>query len=95
VDYVLLTLPATPDSVTFENGYDPHTTTAYTSPNNQKAYGVAASWGAGYEPTYVAVIDLQAALAAPRITNGYSGLHTVDPSVDLIATGIVRYVLVQ
>jgi hypothetical protein len=41
-------------------------------------------------PTRVAVIDLQAALAAPR-----SGVHTVDPSFDLIGTGVARYVQAQ
>ena len=84
VDYVVATLPATPDGNAFANGYDPHTTTAYTSPNNQKAYGVAASWASA--PTYVGVIDLAAALAAPR-----SGAHTISPTVNLLATGIVHY----
>ncbi len=86
VDYVLALLPNTPDGNAFSNGYDPHTTTAYTSPNTQKAYGVAASWATGV-PTYVAIIDLKAILAAAR-----TGPHTVSSAVDLLATGIVRYV---
>lgn len=86
VDYVLAVLPATPDGAPFANGFDPHTTTAYTSPNDQKAYGVAASWATG-TPSYLAVIDLAAALAAPR-----TGAHTISSSVNLLTTGIVRYV---
>jgi hypothetical protein len=88
VDYVVARLPPTPDGVAFSNGFDPHTTTAYTSPNNQKAYGLAASWGGSYYgATYIAVIDLQAILAAPR-----TGAHTVSSSVNLLTSGIVRYV---
>jgi hypothetical protein len=86
VDYVLANLPATPDGLAFQNGFDPHTTTAYTSPNNNNAYGVAASWPTG-KPSYVAVIDLKAALAAPR-----TGAHTISSAVNLLTTGIVRYV---
>jgi len=87
VDYVQATLPNTPDGNGFSAGYDPHTTTAYTSPNNGKAYGVIADWALGY-PSYLAVIDLQALLAAARTP----GTNTVDPSVDLIGSGILRYV---
>lgn len=90
VDYVAATLPATPDSCTFSAGFDPHTTTAYTSPNNGKAYGVVANWiygSSSYYPDYVAVVDLAALLAAPRS----SGTHSVDPSYDLVANGVVTY----
>ena len=86
VDYVVATLPPDPAGRTFANGFDPHTTTAYTSPNNGKAYGVAADWASGV-PDYVAVIDLQGLLNATR-----TGSHTVSSSVDLLATGLVRYV---
>jgi len=90
VDYVGAYLPATPDSVAFSAGYDPHTITAYTSPNNGKAYGLVADW-ASSPPSYVAVIDLQALLNATR---SGTDAHIVDPSVDLVAAGIVRYVQV-
>jgi hypothetical protein len=85
----LALLPNTPDGFTFANGTDPHTTTAYSSPNTQKAYGVVASWsGGGFgKPTYVGVIDLDAALAAPR-----TGAHTISSAVNLLTSGIVRYV---
>ena len=85
-DYVVFTIPSSPDGLAFANGYDPHTTTAYTSPNNGKAYALLASWASG-APAYLAKIDLAAALAALR-----SGGHTIDPSVDLIGTGIVSFI---
>ncbi|MGH9612804.1 MAG: hypothetical protein ACRD4P_06980, partial [Bryobacteraceae bacterium] len=87
VDYALARLPATPDGFGFSNGFDPHTTTAYTSPNNGKAYGVAASWASG-SPAFLAIIDIQAMLNAPRV----GATHTVDPTYDLLAHGVVRFV---
>jgi hypothetical protein len=98
VDYVAAALPPTPDGCGFSAGFDPHTTTAYTSPNNGKAYGVMADWYPG-EPDYLAVIDLQALLAAPRkagiLPDGSSCsncVKTVDPAYDLVAHGVVKYI---
>jgi hypothetical protein len=88
VDYAGAVMPTTPDGRGFSAGYDPHTITAYTSPNNGKAYGLIADWSLGY-PSYVGVIDLQALLKATR-----SSAHTVDATIDLVAAGIVRYVAV-
>jgi hypothetical protein len=98
VDYVAAALPATPDKCEFYAGYDPHTTTAYTSPNNGKAYGALADWYLG-KPSYVAVVDLQALLSAPRKKGIYPDggacstcVNTVDPTYDLVKNGVVRYV---
>jgi len=85
VDYVSAQLPHTPDGNTWHNGWDPHTSTAYVSPNNGKAYGVMAD---AAPPTYVAIIDLQALLAAPRT----AGTHTVELTYDLVANGVVTFV---
>ncbi len=87
VDYAAAYMPNTPDSNSFESGFDPHTITAYTSPNNSKAYSVIASWATG-QPAYLGVVDIQCVLSAPRTP----GTHYVDPSYDLIANGCVRYV---
>jgi hypothetical protein len=89
-DYVAATLPNTPDTHTFEQGSEPHTITAYISPSNGKAYGIMSN-GFNVAPTYLAVIDIQALLIAPRTT----GTHNVDPTYDLIANGVVRYVSVN
>ena len=55
-------------------GFDPHTVSAYTSPNDGNAYGVFAN---GAPPSSLAVVDLAAILARPR----NPGTHTVvgDP----------------
>lgn len=95
-DYVSAFLPATPDGNGFSIGYDPHTVTAYVSGNNGHVYGLSASWATG-KPSYIAVIDLQALLSAPRCgahlpaPNCVVGPHEVDPTFDLVAGGVVRY----
>ena len=90
VDWVGASLPNTPDGAFFSAGFDPHTITAYTSPNDGKAYGLIADWATG-KPDYVAVIDLQALMSASRSP---SDSHIVNSSVDLLATGIVRYIAI-
>ena len=87
-------MPRTPDGGGFSAGLDPHTVTAYTSPNNNKSYAVFADDedGSGVAPTYVGVVDLACVLAAPR-----SGAHTVadDPITGVTeAASCVRYVAV-
>lgn len=99
VDYVTGLLPPTPDGSVFQTGCDPHTVTAYTSPNTGLAYGVMASWVplcfAGGTPTWLAVIDLAKTINPTATPRQFGTTHTIDPSVDLIANGNVRYVKVQ
>ncbi|HYP65406.1 MAG TPA: hypothetical protein VEQ14_03610, partial [Steroidobacteraceae bacterium] len=71
----------------FSAGFDPHTITAYTSPNNGVAYGVIADWATGV-PTWLAVIDLKKLLSLNRAGTK----HTVDPTIDLVSAGAVRFV---
>jgi hypothetical protein len=66
-------MPNTPDSNGFSAGYDPHTVTAYTSPNNSKSYAVFADWAPGY-PDYLGVVDLACVLALERVP----GTHIVN-----------------
>ena len=63
--------PSTQCGSTFNAGFDPHTVTAYTSPNNSKAYAVfagysSASAGIGV-PICLAVVDMAAVLAARAV----------------------------
>ena len=94
VDYAYFSLPTTPDGLTFIAGLDPHTITAYTSPASGKPYGVLASWdgyyylGSPISTTYLAIVDLTAVLALDRAGTA----HTVNPTIDLVAAGAVRYV---
>jgi hypothetical protein len=90
VDWVVGAMPNTPDGNGFTAGLDPHTVTAYTSPNTGKAIGLYADWPGGV-PKFIGVIDMAAALAAPR----QAGLpHQIASSVNLITSGIVTYVAV-
>jgi hypothetical protein len=56
----------------FSAGLDPHTVTAYTSPNDGKPYTVFAS---GPPPSTLVVVDMLAILARPRAGDG----HTIIP----------------
>jgi hypothetical protein len=63
VDYVAFTVPSPPSPEEgWSEGYDPHTVTAYVSPNTKKAYGVLEN----DDFSYLAIVDLQALLSAPR-----------------------------
>jgi hypothetical protein len=102
VNYVAASLPNTPDGKVWTHGLDPHTVTAYISPNDSKAYALLADLPShafscsestciqvDSPPTYLAVIDMAALLTAPRTG---AGSHTVSPSYDLIGNGVVRYI---
>ena len=91
-DYAVGVMPPTP-SGGFSAGCDPHTVTAYTSPNTGRAIGLYTSYGTTFcqDPNWIGVIDLAAALAAPRT----AGTNTIDPTYDLIANGVVKYVKIQ
>ena len=91
-DYVTGLMPNTPDGVAFNTGCDPHTTTAYTSPNNGKAIGLYVDSDCAL-PKWIGVVDLAAALAAPRV----AGTHMIDQSVtgNPTLSGIVTYVKIQ
>jgi hypothetical protein len=78
-------MPETPDGNPFAAGLDPHTVTAYTSPNNNKSYAVFADNYYGY-PNWLGVVDLACVLSQPRT----SGTHEVVGT----ATACTRYVAV-
>jgi hypothetical protein len=75
-------MPNTPDGNGFSAGYDPHTVTAYTSPNTGKSYAVFADYADG-APDYLGVVDLACVLAQPR-----SSAHIVNGN----AAACTRYV---
>jgi hypothetical protein len=99
-DWVAAVLPKTPDGQLWQTGLDPHPLTAYTSPNDGKAYALMAN---ASPPTFLVVVDMQQLLNAPRVTTAtgphnvcqadqYSACSNGATPVDLIASGIVRYV---
>jgi hypothetical protein len=72
-DYRYATMPPLPTGGTFTAGLDPHTVTAYVSPNDGKAYALVSN-GDFIAPTFVGKIDLACIMALP-----FSG-HTVTGS---------------
>jgi hypothetical protein len=66
VDWVAFTVPKDPNGNDFSIGFDPHTTTAYVSPNTGKPLGVLTGVEPGTTPTFLAVIDMEGLLKAPR-----------------------------
>jgi hypothetical protein len=96
-DYVAASVPNTPDGNVWTHGLDPHTVTAYVSPNDGKAYALMANLPSHYcapylcvdsPPTWVAVIDMQALLAGTRTTTGGHVATTANiaSSVRYVAT---------
>src|SRR5579885_10620 len=83
VDWVAFTMPNDPSGTPWAQGFDPHPTTAYVSPNSGKAYGVLGNEAF----SFLAVVDLDGLLKAKR-----SAAHTVDPTLDLVALKLVTFV---
>jgi hypothetical protein len=84
VDYAYVgSMPNTPNGVGFSAGFDPHTITAYTSPNTGKSYAVFVDYASG-TPNFLGVVDLACVLAQPRT----AGTHNVIGN----ASSCTRYV---
>jgi hypothetical protein len=74
-DWVATAITVDPDGAPWSMGRDPHTTTAFTSPNTGDVFGVLMN----LKRTFLAVIDLNALLAAPRTANAH-GPNNVAPA---------------
>jgi hypothetical protein len=83
-DWAAANVPNDPSGATWAMGLDPHTVTVYRSPTSNKAFGVFVNG----TRTFLAVVDLQALLAAPRT----AGTHNVSPTFDLVSNNVVRFV---
>jgi len=79
VDYVAFTMPSTPAALAWSQGLDPHPVTAYVSPNSGKAFAVLEN----EDFSFLAVIDLQGLLSAPRTG------HTVN---NPLPAGLVTFI---
>jgi hypothetical protein len=73
VDWTEFTMPNQPDGSAFSLGFDPHTTTAYVSPNTGKALGVLTGVDGSGTPNFLGVIDIQGILALPHPGHVISG----------------------
>jgi hypothetical protein len=95
-DWVEAQMPNDPSGNPWLDWHQPDGLGSYTSPNNGKAYGVMMNFGtnassAPIGPTYLAIVDLNALLSAPRDSTN----HVVASTVNLTTSGIVRFVKVQ
>jgi hypothetical protein len=93
VDWAVAVLPNDPAGNPFSMGCDPHTVTAYVSPNTGEAMGLVTDYGAtpcysGGTPSYLGLVNLQALLSAPR----EPGTHTVT---NPLPAGAVTFVAVH
>jgi hypothetical protein len=87
-DWVECNIPNDPSGAPWSMGLDPHTVTAYVSPNTGDAMGLVANTPS---PTFLAVVDLTKLLntaIVPRLP----GTNTCDPSTDLVAAGVVSFI---
>ena len=85
-DWVAAKVPTQPDTNSWNNTLDPHGLTAYTSPTTNIPMGVLLNG----PRTFIAVVDLNKLLAAPRTLS-----HTVDPTYNLVANGVLTFVSVH
>jgi hypothetical protein len=84
VDWVSFIMPSDPSGAMWSQGCDPHTATAYVSPNSHKAFGVLGNGSF----TFLGVADLEGILKAKRT----AGTHVVDPTLDLVGLGLVTFI---
>lgn len=56
----------------FSAGFDPHTLTAYVSPNTGLSYALFANWPNDFGPTSLLQADLAGILALPRLADGHT-----------------------
>jgi hypothetical protein len=82
VDYAVAEIPNNAAcGGAFSAGFDPHTITAYTSPNNGDSFAVFAGYS-GSVPTCLAVVDMSTVInpaLSPRGGAGFSA-HEVSPA---------------
>ncbi|HVN90694.1 MAG TPA: hypothetical protein VMT61_12840 [Candidatus Binataceae bacterium] len=68
-DWIACNLPNEPNGNSFQTGYDPHTVTAYVSPNTGDSMALIADEG----PSYVAVVDLTRMLDPKTVSRTGTG----------------------
>jgi hypothetical protein len=82
VDYAVAQVPSNAAcGGTFSAGFDPHTITAYTSPNTGDSYAVFAGYVGGV-PACLAVVDMTTVInpsLSPRGGTGF-GAHDIAPA---------------
>jgi hypothetical protein len=99
VDWVSVLMPNDPSGAAWNNPGDAHGVTAAILPYAITSSGVTSGTAHGFglmmndARTFVAVVDLDALIAAPRVAPlGYRGHRTLQPTYDLVANNVVSFV---
>jgi hypothetical protein len=93
-DYAIAQMPYDPSDLPWSTGPDPHAVTAFALKAALGGGAITSGTARGFgflltaDSTYIAVVDLDALLNAPRL----SGTHTVDPAYDLLGNNVVIFV---
>jgi len=77
IDYVVAEIPSSAACGAFSAGFDPHTVTAYTSPNTGDAYAVFAGYSSGV-PICLAVVDMTTIINPTKAPRGGAGFAAND-----------------
>jgi len=92
-DWVNALMPNDPNNVAWAGWHQPSGLSTYVSPNTNKVMGVMMNNpSATTGPTFLAIVDMDDLLTALRDP---SNAHKVDSSVNLVTSGLVRFVPVQ
>jgi hypothetical protein len=86
-DWVIASMPNTPDDAAWAMPGDPHGLTAALVKLNGKAEAMGIVMND--QRTFLAIVNIGALLAANRSA---TESHTIDPTVDLLGTGIVTFI---
>lgn len=92
VDYAVAAIPATTACAGggFSAGFDPHTVTAYTSPNTGDSYAVFAGYSGG-APVCLAVVDMTTVINPSLSPRGGGGLSPNDVAAADLPAGAVTF----
>lgn len=97
-DWVAANMPNDPSGTPWSNPFDPHGLTSafvsYTASGGTITTGTQHGFGLLMNDarTYLAVIDLDALLKAPREATTGAGSHTIDPTYDLVKNNVVTFI---
>jgi hypothetical protein len=90
VDYAIAQIPSSTACGTFSAGFDPHTVTAYTSPNTGDSYAVFAGYSGGV-PACLAVVDMSTVINSTLSPRGGAGYSTNEISPSNLPAAAVNF----
>jgi hypothetical protein len=94
-DWVNADMPNDPDGATWAGWHQPAGLATYVSPTSGKVMGVMMNRPGASGPTFLAIVDMDDMLNPAVTMRDPSNSHKVDSSVNLLTSGLVRFVQVQ